>query len=407
MGDTKILFVINQLACGGAEHQLATLCEGLRKRHHQLGVITIYDQLELRNRLDAIEVPVTVANKYAKVDLTVVWRLRSLIKTVNPDLIHAYLPASCLFTGMTKWLGVETPIIQAERSVNQWRLRWRLWLDNLVRRRVASIVCNAKAIRTHLIEEEYVTSRKITLIYNGLAPERRIRPNKWAIDLAREQIGAPLGSFIAICVANFVAEKHHHILLKAFAQARDQVKNLFLVLVGKGELEQNIRNSIERLQLLESSRIISNCIDPLPLLCASDAFILTSAIEGCSNALLEAMAMELPIVATDAGGNVELVTQGLGGIICAVGDVCALANGLVRLAWDSSLSRSMGLYNVARVREEFTDDILVERTVALYRRVLNEAAKKSWQNQSRVKRLQARRNDDYVRYRWMAGNFSQ
>ncbi|MGE0821950.1 MAG: glycosyltransferase [Candidatus Binatia bacterium] len=370
----KILFVINQLACGGAEQQLVTLCEGLRKRHHDVSVVSIYNQLDLRERLDRLQIPIRVGRKYCKIDVTVVWRLRCLIQQAKPDIVHSYLPASALFTAMTKWLGVTSPVIQAERSINTWRSKGRLWLDTVVRRRVAGIVCNAHAIRAHLIEVERVPPQKVALIYNGLAPERGTPPSREAISVARQQLRAPFGAYIVIAVANFVKEKQHQVLLAAFARAKKQAPHMFLVLVGKGALESEIRHTVAQLDLVSSTQLITNCTNPLPLLCAADLAVLTSDIEGCSNAILEAMAMGLPLVVTDAGGNRELVTHGAGGIVCRVGDIHAVAEGLGRLAQDRQLAQVMGRYNRERVCREFTDDSMVERTLALYHQVVKKTA---------------------------------
>jgi glycosyltransferase involved in cell wall biosynthesis len=367
----KILFVINQLDCGGAEQQMVALCEGLRLRNFDVEVISIYEQLELEPRLTAIGIPVVVAHKYGKLDLTIVWRLRRLILKSRADLIHAYLPASSLFTGMAKWTGIATPLIQSERSVNSWRCRWRIWLDRIVRWRVEAITCNADAIRKHLIEREHVPTQKIAVIYNGLARHRRQRPPQDAIDAARNSIGASRDSFIVICVANFVKEKQHDVMLYAFAEAKKTADNLFLVLVGKGEREPRVRLLIEQLRLANSTQIIRGCTNPLPLLCASDAAILASSVEGCSNALLEAMAAGLPIVATDTGGNKELVTDGRGGIMCPVGNTHKLCEGILRLWREPILRAGMKAYNIARVQEDFTDNVMVERTLTLYQKVLS------------------------------------
>ena len=368
----KILYVINQLHSGGAEQQLVALCEGVKERGHQIEVASIYDSLDLRNRLDAIQTPVTVIHKYAKVDITVVWRIRCLIKEKNPDLVHAYLPASCLFAGMTKWLGVDVPVLQSERSVNSWRSPWRVWLDNAVRSRIANITCNANAIKRYLSSAEGVDPRKTTLIYNGLVKERRTRPEQQAIDAARRKVNAPAGASIVIAVANFVSEKQFPVLLRSFAQAKKQTNCLFLVLVGKGPLEEEIRKDITELGLIDSVRIVSDCVNPLPLLCIANTTISTSSIEGCSNAILEAMAMGLPVVASNAGGNAELVTHELGGFVGPIGDVDFFANSLVRLAKDPILVQRMSHYNRKKIEQEFTDDIMVDRTLALYERILHE-----------------------------------
>jgi glycosyltransferase involved in cell wall biosynthesis len=368
----KILYVINQLHSGGAEQQMVALCEGVRRRGHHVEVASIYDRLDLRNRLDAVQTPITVVHKYAKLDITVIWRIRHLIQEKKPDLVHAYLPASCLFVGLTKWLGITAPVLQSERSINNWRSPWRLWLDNVVRNRVANITCNADAIKRYLSAEEGVDPQKTTLIYNGLVKERRTRPEQQAIDAARCKVNLPDGASIVIAVANFVREKQFPVLLRSFAQAKEQVGGLFLVLVGKGPLEGEIRKDITELGLTDSVRIVSDCVNPLPLLCIANTAVSTSSIEGCSNSILEAMAMGLPVVASNAGGNAELVTHELGGFVGPIGNSKVFADSLVRLAQDPILVQRMGHYNRKKIEREFTDDIMVDRTLALYECILRE-----------------------------------
>jgi glycosyltransferase involved in cell wall biosynthesis len=97
-------------------------------------------------------------------------------------------------------------------------------------------------------------------------------------------------------------------------------------------------------------------------------------VEGCSNALLEAMAMGLPVIASDAGGNKELIDNERGGLVCAVGDVDAFAQAIARLANDSTLRHRMGVYNVEKIHRDFTDDNMVEKHLELYNQVLESQA---------------------------------
>lgn len=366
----KILFVIDQLDCGGAEQQLITLCKGLKRFGHEPHVITIYERNNLRGELDAIQVPVQVAAKYGWLDLTVVWRLKRLIDKATPDLVHAYLSGACTLTPMTKWIGATAPILQSERNIEVWRRGVRLCLDKFVRRRVVGITCNAHIIKERLVEVEGVPSEKIVVIHNGLGIDRCSRPSKAAIDLARRHIGAPEGATIVICVANLNWRKSHDILIRAFFEARKRLGNLFLLLIGSGELEIQVRKLIDELRISGSSRLITDCTNPLPFLCASNIAILTSIVEGCSNALLEAMAMGLPIIASDAGGNSELVAHGQGGYLCPIGDVDCFANTLIRLAAEPKQWISMGQYNVRQVTEKFSMDIMIARTIELYESIL-------------------------------------
>lgn len=370
----RITFVIDQLNCGGAEQQLITLCQGLTRRGHDVHVISIYARgIVLREELDAIGVPVWVANRRGRTDLTVLWRLRRLMRATRPDLIHAFLSGAALLTPLLKWMGVETPILLSERSVNDWRSPSRILLENILRERVAGITCNAEAIKTHLIEKEKVSADKIAVIYNGLRPTRRNRPALESIETARERIGAPSGAVVVTCVANFSAIKQHRTLIQAFALAKRSVDHLFLLLIGQGELESDTRMLTATHGVADSTRMIGDCTNPLPFLCASNIAMLTSVIEGCSNALLEAMAMGLPIIASQAGGNGELVQHGYGGYVCPVGDVKAFAQALTRCAGNPHQAALMGQHNLSRIQRCFTDDIMVTQSIEYYEQILAKA----------------------------------
>jgi glycosyltransferase involved in cell wall biosynthesis len=366
----RIAFVADQLDNGGAEQQLVTLCHGLKARGHDVGVISVYNRLALRSELDSVQVPIAVAAKHGKFDLTAVWRIRTRIARLAPDLVHAYLPAASFLTPLTTWIGVRAPVLQSERGINDWRSALRLRCDNIVRRSVTHITCNADAIKQHLIAVEGVAADKISVIYNGLRDQRRQRPTADAIAAAQRSIRAPADAVTVVCVANFSAVKQHHVLVDAFARARTRMPNLFLLLVGQGELEADVRRQIGQARLQDSVRIITDCTNPAPLLCASHIAILTSQLEGCSNAILEAMAMGLPVVASDTGGNPELVENGEGGYICEVGNRSAFADAMLKLASAHDVASAMGDFNRRRIRDQFTDDVMIARTLSLYERIL-------------------------------------
>lgn len=376
----RIAYVIDELDCGGAEQQLVTLCVGLRKRDHDVHVISVDDRLELRKELDDASVPLRVAHRHGRYDLSVLWRLRQVIGAIDPDVVHAYLPTAGLLTPLTRWIGVRAPVLQSERGINDWRSPLRLRLEDIVRANVAHITCNADAIKRHLMCVERVPAENITVIYNGIRSDRRSRPADADLEQARQTIGAPPTATIAICVANFSPVKQHHVLVRAVAEARVRIGNLFLVLVGRGPLEGRIRKQIREMGLEGACRVITDCRNPKALLSVSHIGLLVSQLEGCSNALLEAMALGLPVIASDAGGNRELVADGRGGYLCPVGDASSVARALMRLASDPATARQMGQYNLRQVAERFTDDIMVDQSLALYETILrngrgNESAR--------------------------------
>jgi glycosyltransferase involved in cell wall biosynthesis len=244
-----------------------------------------------------------------------------------------------------------------------------LRFDQFIRRSAVHVTCNAEAIKRHLIDVEGVRPGKITVIYNGLRGERLHRPPADAIAAARDRIAAPPNATIVVCVANLSEKKRHDVLLAAFREARTANTNLFLTLIGRGRLEEQIKQLIQQHHLTRACRVITDCSNPAAYLCAAQIKALTSDVEGCSNALLEAMAMGLPGVVTDAGGNRELIVTGQGGEVCPIGDASALATALIRLAAEPATARHMGEFNHRRVHDLFTDDVMVNRSLALYERL--------------------------------------
>ena len=365
----KIALVADQLDIGGAEQQVVTLAKGLRGRGHEVNVISIFDRTELRDELDAAGVPVSVAGRRSKYDMTTVLRLRRLLSQIRPDLIHAYLPAASIFAPMTRWFGIKAPVLLSERGVNSWRVGVRLRCEQLLRRSAVHVTCNADAIKRYLVEVEGLHPDKITVIYNGLRSERLHRPSADAIAAARDRIGAPPGATVVVSVANFSENKRHDVLLSAFSEARATNGRLFLVMIGRGPLEDHIRRLIQGHGVGDACRIITDCSNPAAYLCAAHMKAFTSDAEGCSNALLEAMAMGLPAVVTDGGGNRELIVGGRGGDVCPIGDHHAIAASVLRLAADPETARRMGQYNHSRVHELFTDDVMVRSSVQLYERL--------------------------------------
>lgn len=362
----KVALVVDSLYCGGAEQQVVTLAKGLHGRGHDVHVISIFDRTELRDELDAAGVPVTVTGRRGKYDMTAVLRLSRLLSQIRPDLIHAYLPAASILTPMTRWIGIKAPVLLSERDVNLWRVGVRLRFEQFMRRSAVHVTCNADAIKRYLVEVEGLRPDKITVIYNGLRSERRHRPPADVIAAARRRIAAPPDATVVVCVANFNEKKRHDVLLAAFGEARATNGRLFLVMIGKGRLEHRLRQLIQEHGLSDACRIITDCLNPAAYLCATDMKAFTSDVEGCSNALLEAMAMGLPAVVTDAGGNRELIVAGRGGDICPIGDHHAIAASMLRMAADPDTARQMGRYNQARVDELFTDEVMVTSSVRLY-----------------------------------------
>ena len=164
--------------------------------------------------------------------------------------------------------------------------------------------------------------------------------------------------------------KRHDLLLEAFAAIADARQAMRLVLVGDGPLRPALERKVRDLGLETRVRLHGSELEPEPLYAAFDIAVQASSREGLPNALLEAGAAGLPMVATAAGGSGEIVLDGRTGLLIPVDDGAALAGGLHRLASDPGLRERLG----HAAREHVATTFGMDRFVAEFARLYEDEA---------------------------------
>jgi len=186
----------------------------------------------------------------------------------------------------------------------------------------------------------------------------------------RRSLGIPEDAVVAGNIGYLVGHKDHVNLVDAAAIALKEVPSLWVVIVGSGPLEGEVRRRAEERGIAERV-VLTGFRDDIPqLIKMFDLFALSSSEEGLCSTLTDVMASERPIVATNAAGVREAVLDGETGIIVPTRDAEALAGGIVRLARDRELAARMVAKGRERMLSLFTADALTEKTIAAYRRVL-------------------------------------
>jgi glycosyltransferase involved in cell wall biosynthesis len=183
---------------------------------------------------------------------------------------------------------------------------------------------------------------------------------------ARATLGLPLEGLLVASVARLNPVKRLDVLLQALAL----VEEAKLVLVGDGPERGRLEALAESLGISGRVHLAGYREDVWPWLAACDVFALSSEWEGMPNAVLEAMAAGLPVVATRVGGTPDVVVEGVTGYLVPSDDPLALARALKALIRDSGLRYQMGAAGRHRVEERFSVERMVERTQALYEELL-------------------------------------
>jgi glycosyltransferase involved in cell wall biosynthesis len=348
----------------GGQNQVLLTARGLKARHHRV-VVMAHPEGELRRRLEG-EVELLALAPRGEVDLKAAWRLAAALRGLRPDVIHAHDPhgvavaaAALPISGLTR----RPPLVAARRvdfhlktnSFSRWKYR-----------QVEAFLTSSDAIRAMLIEDGVPAERTLT-VHEGVNLDRiaAVEP----LDLHAEYWFPP-GAIVIGNVAALVPHKGQKHLLDAAAIVVREAPHARFVILGDGELRQELEQRVRHLKLDQHVLLDGFRADVLPRLKAFDIFVMSSVTEGLGTSLLDAMGAARPIVATRAGGIPEVVEDGVTGLLVPPGDGRALAAAILPLLADEGRRRRMGEAGLARAREHFSADRMVAETVAAYERLL-------------------------------------
>ena len=215
------------------------------------------------------------------------------------------------------------------------------WLTRWLYRRAAYIVTTSDAIRAHICEALGISSDRVTCIPTGLDLQKRFLQPTYSQKLeACESLKLPLQRRIITMVSTLRSWKGHIFALKALKM----VERATLLIVGDGPQEDALRQMAIDLDLQDRVLFLGYRADPLPILYATDVFIQPSyANEGWSQSLMQAMAVGLPVVASDIGGLNEMINDGVDGLLVPPRNEERLAAAIVDLLSNDTLSKSIGI----------------------------------------------------------------
>jgi glycosyltransferase involved in cell wall biosynthesis len=369
---TRIVYVTTGLSYGGAETQLKNLALRLKQRKWSLSVVSMLPPGAYVDELEAAGICVYDLRMRRKVpDPRAVLRLASIVRRERPLVVHAHMIHANLLARITRlFASIPVLICTAHNIIEGGRARelaYRL-TDSL-----ADITTQvSEAGKQRYIQVGAVPPHKIVCIPNGIDTSR-FQPNPTVRQAVREQFGCAPDAFVWLTVGRLEPVKNHLELLCAFREVTAVHPHARLLIAGQGPLQAATEQRITELGLAERVRLLGVRRDIPDLLNAADAFVLPSLWEGMPLTLLEASATALPIVATDVGGNAEVVLEGETGYLVPVKDTEALAQAMLRVMNLSEADRSaIGQAGRAHVVQNFDLERVVDRWEALYRELLQQ-----------------------------------
>lgn len=360
----KILHVITTLDVGGAEMHLLAQVRGQTARGHVVHIAWLKGQGTLAPDFErAGAVQVARASPFA-----LAGRMRGM------ELVHTHLlKADALGAVAAIAAGKKSRLISSKHNDEQVLKRPLVSrvhgvIGNVPRR----VIVLSDHVGRFVVEHGRVDPSRIRRVYYGLDPspfEAALRTPNAERDALRAEFGFGPSDVVFTCVARFAAQKAHDVLLRAFDRARRTDPSIKLLLVGDdpfGDWRKKAEAHARELELGSTCVFAGIRRDVPRILAASDAFVMCSLWEGLGLVFLEAMATELPVVATRVSAVPEVVVDGETGLLVPPSDDAALADCLLRIARDPGLRRRFGRAGAQRVRDAFGLERMFDETLAVY-----------------------------------------
>lgn len=359
----KILLLSTGLSMGGAERQIVALADEYARRGHEVQLVGLTNEAQvLPSRADVV-VKCLGMKKTLPGFFLAYCRLRRLIAGFRPDVVHSHMVHANVFARLIR-LTVKIPrLICSAHSTNEGgALRM---LAYRCTDRFADLTTNvSEEAVAAFIEKKAAPPERIVAIGNGIATDA------FQFDaVVRAQTRASLGVGdempVILAVGRLSIPKDYSNLLHAFALVVMQVPESRLFIAGPGPLRDDMEELVQQLGLVGRAILLGYRSDVFRLYSAADVYALSSAWEGMPLVILEAMACERVVVATDCGGVKAVL--GDTGLLVPPQDAEALASALLKaLNWSSDDRQAMGHAARQRVLNNYSLAAIADRWLQLY-----------------------------------------
>lgn len=375
-----VMHVIFRFSTGGTENGIVNLVNGLPPGRFRHAIVALSDvDAEFSRRLQP-EVEMMALRKPPGHGYRCYAELYRLFRSARPAIVHSRNLAA-LEALLPAWLAGVPVRIHGEHGWDMsdpggHRMALR-WVRRMYRPFVGRYVAVSQGLLRYLVDGVGVEESRIDQIYNGV-DTMRFSPRRQA----RFQIeGCPFdgdAQWLIGTVGRMQPVKDQITLVRAFIDAAKgesaNAQRLRLVLVGEGPLRAVALSLLREAGLEDHAWLAGERTDVEAVMRGLDCFVLPSLAEGMSNTILEAMASGLPVIATNVGGNPELVVEGQTGHLVPPADVRALCRRMVALADSPSRAAAMGQAGRIRAESKFGLDVMVARYRELYETMLLQAS---------------------------------
>lgn len=368
MRPMSITHVVENLNRGGLERMVLELAKLQHRQGHRCQVVCLFERGTHAHELAELGIPVHACDKRQGLDLRALVRLRRMVRNHATDVLHTH-NAVAHYQAVLATCGLNLrQVINTRHGMGgNSRAGRREWLYRRALARTDAVVTVCQIACLDAIKRGIVPPAKAKVVPNGIQVEGFQAASAAMRERLLQMLQMPMQTRVIGSVGRLNWTKDQVSLIRAFRQLHEQTPDTALVLIGDGELRVELQQCAIDEGVADSVHFLGDRNDVRELLQGFDLFVLSSLSEGYSMALLEACAVALPIVATTAGGNSEIVRDGSTGRLVPPGDPTALANAMLALLRDPPQALALGHAARAWVEQHGSLEAMALSYASLYR----------------------------------------
>ncbi|HYF38301.1 MAG TPA: glycosyltransferase [Gemmatimonadales bacterium] len=366
----KILLLSTSMGMGGADKLLLTAARAMQGHGHAVRIVSLTPLGPMGQEARSLGIPTdSLEMRRGVPDVRALFRLARMAREWCPDVVHSHMVHANLMARALRLL-VRVPVLVS--TIHNIYEGGALLMAGyrLTNGLVDHITIVSEAAAERFVNERIVPRELLTVVPNGVDTDLFAQIPAGSREALRAEWGVG-NEFVWLAVGRFEIAKDYPNMLRAFARVRESMSGARLMLVGRGSLQNETQQLVTELGLESSVRFLGVQSQIPAIMNAADGFVLSSAWEGMPMVLLEAAAAGLPIVATQVGGNHEVVREGESGYLVPPRDADALAAAMQRLMrLSESERRAMGARGREYVRTHYGLHRVADRWEGLYQEVL-------------------------------------
>jgi len=370
----KVLHVIDSLHLGGAQEVVMNLATCGDREHFRHEVATMHGRGVYWDRMAALGIPLHSLSPHKLLPWYAA-SLPALLLRGRFDILHCHLVASNIFAKPVGAACRVPVILNHDHTNDDYRAsqRVRLALDSLANRLATHVIAVSDSCRKFLIERERVPEEMISLVRNAIDTARYSRArgsfeSRGSRGDARRALGLPTDAPVVAGVGRLNPQKNFSLFIRVASEVLRRHPSAVFVLAGEGPEEAMLRRLGREAGLGDRLVFSGYVADTRLVYLACDVLLMPSHFEGLPMTLLEAMAMEVPVVASSLDGIAEVVADGTDGFLVAPGDCAGFVEKVSRLLDDPALAARTGRAATQKISAEFSAARMCSDVEAIYRR---------------------------------------